>query len=142
VDVVYYAGQQGAYASLAPLHLMIATSDSRNQNMAGFETLFYEASHALAGAVEEAVDRECRRLQKPIPRDLWHAVLLYTTGDRIRWLQERAKALSESSSPGDGNSLRDRGWGDYEPLLERYWVPYLNGQIDLDTAVAHLINAI
>ncbi|PYU21858.1 MAG: hypothetical protein DMG30_16520 [Acidobacteria bacterium] len=146
VDVVYYAGQQGAYASLAPLHLMIATSDSRNQNMTGFETLFYEASHALARGVEEAVERECRRLQKPIPRDLWHALLLYTTGERIRWasltIQARAKALSKSSSPGDGNSLSDRGWGDYEPLLERYWEPYLNGQIDLDTAVAHLINAI
>jgi hypothetical protein len=146
VDVVYYAGQQGAYASLAPVHLMIATADSRNQNMTGFETLFYEASHALAGGVEEAIERECRRLQKPIPRDLWHALLLYTTGERIgrtsSSAQARANAASKSLSAANENSLHDRGWGDYEPLLERYWRPYLDGHIDLDTAVAHLINAI
>jgi hypothetical protein len=146
VDAVYYAGQQGAYTSLAPLHLTIATSDSHNQNMTGFEMLFYEASHTLAGGVEEAIERECRRLQKPIPRDLWHALLLYTATERIErtspGAQARANAASKSASPGKGNGLYDHGWGDYEPLLERYWQPYLNGQIDLDTAVAHLINAI
>jgi hypothetical protein len=146
VDVVYYAGQQGAYASLAPLHLVIATTDSRNQNMTGFETLFYEASHTLAAGLEEAIERECRRLQKPIPRDLWHALLLYTVGGRIARTassaQTRASAASKSLSPANENNLYGRGWGDYEPLLERYWQPYLHGQIDLDTAVAHLINAI
>jgi hypothetical protein len=85
-------------------------------------------------------------LQKPIPRDLWHALLLYTTGERIErtssGAQARVNAASKSASPGKGNSLYDRGWGGYELLLERYWQPYLDGQIDLDTAVAHLINAI
>lgn len=146
VDVVYYAGPRGAYTSLAPLHLMIASSHSRNQNISGFETLFYEASHVLGKGVEEAIDRECRRLQKPIPRDLWNALLLYTTGGRIGLTpsrpQEEATAVSKSSSFGDGNSLYDRGWGDYEPLLQRYWQPYLDGQVDIDTAVARLINAI
>ena len=146
VDVVLYAGPQGAYTSLAPLHLTIATSDSRNQNLSGFETLFYEASHVLARGVQEAIDRECRRLQKPIPRDLWHALLLYTTGERIGGtpssVQARVNARSKRSSPANANSLSDRGWGDYEPLLERYWQPYLDGQIDLDTAIAHLINDI
>jgi hypothetical protein len=146
VDVVYYAGPQGAYTSLAPLHLTIATSDSRNQNMNGFETLFYEASHVLARGVQESIDRECRRLQKPIPRDLWHALLLYTTGERIGGApsipQAKANVAPKRLSPGNGNSLYDRGWGDYEPLLERYWQPYLNGRIDLDTAIARLINDI
>ena len=148
VDVVYYAGPQGAYASLAPLHVVTATSDSRNQNMTGFETLFYEASHTLAGGVEKAIERECRRLQKPIPRDLWHALLLYTTEKRIARLAPgasagaRPNAGSKSLLPGSGNALADRGWRDYELLLEQYWQPYLDGHVELDTAVAHLINAI
>lgn len=145
VDVVYYAGQQGAYTSLGPLHLTIAASDGRNQNMAGFEALFYEASHVLAGGVEEAIERECRRLQKPIPRDLWNALLLYTTRERIgRYLRAQAATNAASTSwlRGDANRLDDRGWGDYELPLELYWQPYLNGQIDLDTAIAHLINSI
>jgi len=146
VDVVYYAGPQGAYASLAPPHLTIATALSRNQNTTGFETLFYESSHTVGGAVEQAIERECRRLQKPIPRDLWNAVLLYTTRDRIgrpgSGSQPRADAVSRSLQRGNGNNLRDRGWGDYQPLLEQYWQPYLDGRIEMDTAVAHLINAI
>jgi hypothetical protein len=146
VDVVYYAGPQGAYASLAPAHLMMATADTRNQNITGFETLFYEASHTVGGVVEQAIERECRRLQKPIPRDLWNAVLLYTTTERIgragSGTQAGADAAVRSFRPGNGNKLRDRGWGDYQVLLEQYWQPYLDGRIDLDTAIAHLINAI
>ncbi len=146
VDVVYYAGQQGAYTSLAPLHLMIATSDSRNDRMTGFESLFYEASHALGGSVEQAIERECRRLQKPIPRDLWHALLVYTTGERIGSAslnsQARINAASKSPAQRNRNNLYDRGWGHYQPLLERYWQPYLDGKVDMDTAVAHLVNAI
>jgi hypothetical protein len=146
VDVVYYAGQQGAYTSLAPVHLTIAISDSRNENIGGFQTLFYEASHTLAGGVVEAIERECRRLQKPIPRDLWHALLLYTAAERIGRTSSsapaRRNAASNAASPENGNRLTNRGWDDYELPLERYWQPYLNGQIDLDTAIAHLINAI
>jgi hypothetical protein len=144
VDVVYYAGQQGAYTSLAPVHLTMATSDSRNQSTSGFETLFYEASHTLAGGIVEAIERECRRLQKPIPRDLWHALLLYTVTQRIGGTQSSARErnAASKSAPPNGNRLNDRGWGDYELPLERYWQPYLNGQIDQDTAIAHLINSI
>jgi hypothetical protein len=146
VDVVNYAGPQGAYTSLAPLHLTVATSDSRNQNLNGFETLFYEASHVLARGVQEAIDAECRRLQKPIPRDLWHAVLLYTTLERIgrtsAGAQTKANAATKRLPRGNGNSLYDRGWGDYEPLLESFWQPYLNGRIEMETAIAQLIDAI
>jgi len=145
VDVVYYAGPQGAYTSLAPVHLTIATSDSRNQNMSGFETLFYEASHTLAGGVVEAIERECRRLQKPIPRDLWHALLLYTAGERIGRTASSARERNPAtkSAPAENvKRLDDRGWGDYELPLEQYWQPYLNGQVDQDTAIARLINAI
>jgi len=48
----------------------------------GFEVLFHEGSHALAGAVNEAIAREFRTRDKPIPRDLWHA-LLFTP--RVNW---------------------------------------------------------
>ena len=146
VDVVYYAGPQGAYTSLAPLHLMIASSDTRNQSVGGFETLFYEASHVIGKGVEESIDRECRRLQKPIPRDLWNALLFYTTIERMGRTsasrQAGANAASKSASFRNANSLYVRGWGDYEPLLQRFWQPYLDGQADMNTAVARLINAI
>jgi len=146
VDVVYYASQQGAYTSLGPLHVTVASADDRNRDLTGLQTLFYQASHVLAGGVEQAIERESRRLQKPIPRDLWNAVLLYTTAERTARvrssMQTAPDAALKSAAQTDGNVLKERGWGVYDLLLRRYWQPYLEGHVDMDTAVAHLINAI
>ncbi len=84
VDVVGFAGGEGAYTSVAPVHLMISSQDSRNEGMAGFETLFYEASHVIAGGIAYTIGQECRRLEKPIPRNLWNALLLFTAREVMR----------------------------------------------------------
>ena len=81
VDVSWYAGPDGAYASLDPVHLTIASHDPRNQGVPGFELLFQEASYAVAEGVDQAITRQCRQLSKPIPRDLFPSLLLYTTAN-------------------------------------------------------------
>jgi len=134
VDVVAFAGADGAYTSVAPSHLMISSQDGRNAGMAGFQTLFYEASHVIAGGIEDAIGRECRRLEKPIPRDLWNALLLFTANEVMR-----------HSWPGaapDSSALAERGWAIYAPLLEEDWQAYLNGRVDMDAAIAHMVRTI
>ncbi len=144
VDVVIYGGPFGAYTTLDPVHLTISSSDLRNQGPAALEVLFHEASHTLAGAVRDAIVRECRARGKPIPRDLWHALLFYTTGEMVK----RALSAPEGSVGGSvGNytpyayrhGLYARGWSDYQRGLERYWQPYLDGKTEFDTAVARLV---
>ena len=49
VDVVWYGGPYGAYTTLNPTHVTISSHDARNQGIYGFEVLFHESSHALAG---------------------------------------------------------------------------------------------
>ena len=78
MDVVGYAGPQGAYTSLLPLHIVISSHDPRNQDLPAFEVLFREASTSLAGGLNEAIAAQCRRLDIPIPRDLWQAMLSNT----------------------------------------------------------------
>ena len=78
-----------------PAHITIASHDSRNQGLAAFEMLFHEASHTLADGLNEAIARHCRDLGKPIPRDLWHALLFYTTGELVR--REVAKSPAPAS---------------------------------------------
>ncbi len=147
VDVVFYGGPFGAYTTLDPVHLIIASSDARNQGPAGLEVLFHEASHALSGAVREAIVRECRARSKPIPRDLWHALLFYTTGEIVKRALGAPRAPS-ASSPGGYTpyayrfGLYARGWSHYQRLLERFWQPYLDGQVEFDTAVARLVSAL
>lgn len=147
VDVVFYGGPFGAYTSLDPAHLTISSFDPRNQGYAALEVLFHEASHTLAGAVRDAIVRECRARSKPIPRDLWHALLFYTTGEIVK----RALNVPDSSAePNPGNytpyayryGLYARGWNHYQRALERYWQPYLDGKADFDAAVARVVSAL
>ena len=103
VDVVWYAGPEGSYTTLSPPHITIASHDSRNQGLAAFEMLFHEASHTLADGVNEAIARHCRDLGKPIPRDLWHALLFYTTGELVR------REVARSPAPLTGGDARRLG---------------------------------
>ncbi len=97
VEVSAYANWAGAYTSLDPLRVTIASTDPRNQDLAGFEILFHESSHGLAGPVQEAIIRECRQRGKAIPRDLWHALVFYTTGAVVKSMMTQ-----QENNPGDG----------------------------------------
>jgi len=144
VDAVFYAGPQGAYASLEPVHLVLASQDRRNQGVNGLAMLFFQASHALAGDLEEAIARECHRLEKPIPRDLWDALLSYTTvmalNRTVESLQTRGKVPAIRALSVDGrNGIYD--WQNYELLIDAYWKPHLDGNVDQDRTVLRMVNA-
>lgn len=158
VDVARFANATGAYTTLEPLRVTIASGDSRNQGTEALEVLFHEASHGIAEGVEEAIARECRQRDKAIPRDLWHALIFYTTGEVIRPVME---GHAESARPGDATGsgghgegderytpyaqregLYRRGWQQYFELLKRYWQPYLEGQVTFDNAIAHMVSAL
>lgn len=150
VDVVSYGGPFGAYTTLDPIHITLSSADPRDEGLAGFEILFHESSHALAGSVEDGIERECRQREIPVPRDLWHALLFYTTGEIVKRAfshaaRQKTFAANETSRYmpyATRNGLYDRGWQNYERLLEAYWQPYLDGKTDFDHAltavVAHL----
>jgi hypothetical protein len=148
VDVTSWASSTGAYTTLDPLRVTVSASDARNQGAEALEVLFHEASHGIADAVEDAIFRECRQHEKPIPRDLWHALLFYTTGELIRPLA----VDPASSTPGSASSgyvpyavregLYKRGWENYLRILTEYWQPYLDGRVDFSDAIAHMVSAL
>ena len=172
VDVSAVANAAGAYTTLDPLRVTIASTDPRNQGASALEVLFHEASHGIAEPVEQAIARECRQRDKPIPRDLWHALIFYTTGEVIKPVMEEEADAPENSAAqndaraagsstigaGEGNSrypqdseytpyakregLYQRGWENYLSLLTRYWQPYLQGRTTYDDAIAHMVSAL
>jgi len=151
VDVVWYGGPYGAYTSLGPTHVTLSSHDARNQAIYGFEVLFHEASHALAGAVNEAIAREFRTRDKPIPRDLWHALLFYTTGELVRRdlaYGTMTLAALQGTDPSSYQPYAARfglysgGWDRFRGMLDLYWRPYLDGKVTFDTAVARLAAAL
>jgi hypothetical protein len=151
VDVSVYANWAGAYTTLDPLRVTISSLDPRNQDTAALEVLFHEASHGIAEPVEQAIVRECRQRDKAIPRDLWHALVSYTTGELIRTAMtaDNSPAPPDDPIPGGGASpyairegLYARGWDDYLPLLTRFWQPYLDGHASFDDAIARMVSSL
>jgi hypothetical protein len=167
VDVSAVANAAGAYTTLDPLRVTIASTDPRNQGAAALEVLFHEASHGIATPVELAIARECRQRDKPIPRDLWHALIFYTTGEVIKPLIDTESDASNDGTfpsrsggtnpPQDGTrssedaqytpyakreGLYQRGWENYLQMLTRYWQPYLEGRVTFDDAIAHMVSAL
>ena len=164
VDVTSFASSTGAYTTLDPLRVTVSSTDNRNQGAEALEVLFHEASHGIADVVQDAIFRECRQRDKPIPRDLWHALLFYTTGEVIRPIA--AAGASSSASPGSSSlsdpsagspsvaaspgyvpyavreGLYKRGWENYLRILTQYWQPYLEGRVDFSDAVAHMVSAL
>jgi hypothetical protein len=147
VDVVWYGGPFGAYTSLDPIHVTISSHDPRNRGVYGFEVLFHESSHALAGAVTAAIAHNFRERDKPIPRDFWHALLFYTTGEIVRRDVEYG-TMSFTFEQSNGPSaylpyaarfgLYSGSWEHFRGLLDLYWLPYLDGKVSFDTAMARL----
>jgi len=149
VDVVFYGGPFGAYTSLEPTHITVSSSDPRNQGMSAFEILFHESSHALATSVQDGITKACHARGIPIPRDLWHALLFYTTGELVRRAAVQGELRAAGSAPSSAvapytpyakrNGLYSRGWQDYERVLEGYWQPYLDGKADFDHAISAVV---
>jgi len=166
VDVCAYANAAGAYTTIDPLRVTIASTDPRNQGAEAFEVLFHEASHSIALPVQAAINRECKQRDKPIPRNLWHALIFYTTGEVLRPIMKGQPEPAKGSAEKGGDAqkpasqtappappkpnlvpyeLRDiltqRGWEEYHLLLVLYWQPYLDGKVSFEDAIAHLISA-
>ncbi len=149
VDVSAYANWAGAYTTVDPLRVTISSTDPRNQGSAALEVLFHEASHGIAEPVQATIARECRQRDKPIPRDLWHALIFYTTGEVIRPVMTSQGQENSGETPGGGytpyavrEGLYKRGWDDYLKLLVRFWQPYLDGKSTFDDAIARMVSAL
>lgn len=158
VDVVNYAGPLGAYTTFGvtspfhnearTMHITVSSRDPRNLGTdpaAGFDVLFYEASHGVADTVNQAIEETCREEGKLIPRDLYHAMLFYTTGEIVK----RETSIGPGNTPDSYQQNYDsrsillvRGWSDYAPILNSYWQPYLDGRVSFVDAVQNMVSSL
>jgi hypothetical protein len=155
VEVCAFATASGAFTTLSPLRVTISSTEARNQAPESLEVLFHEASHGIALPVEDAIARECRQRDKPIPRDLWHALIFYTTNEVLSPVLEESGPDPQSGEPIPAKQARlssvppnlrekftQRGWEEYIRLLDVYWQPYLDGKVRFEDAIAHLVSAV
>jgi len=142
VDVVETVDWSGANTILRDAgsgHILISIE---NPGRGALEVVFHEASHILMGRsapVQQALESAARAAGFPMPGDLWHVVLFYTTGEAVR------RVLDGGGQPAYTPMLYeifDRGWGGYRKPLETAWRPYLDGGRTLSEAAAFLIAAL
>lgn len=140
VDVVRAGKSQGAYTSNNPRpHIVVASGDSSYDGWSGTEMLFHESSHALFQNVRLAVDSAAKAANKQ-PRDLWHVVLFYITGEVTR--QQLAKNGIEYQPYLYATGLFDRAWPVFREPVERHVRPFVERQVTLDRMAAELAQAL
>ena len=142
VDVVGYVGFPSGNTFIDPNHTIISSTDPVNAGNAAVEMVFHEASHALLGPnlgpVWQALQKASEAVEmQQRPRDLWHALLFYTTGKAVAVRFAETGVTYVPFVYGGG--LFDRVWMDFRAPLERNWQPYLDGRADLDTAAGGLM---
>lgn len=141
VDVTIAANWAGGYTTIRPAHITISSGDVRNQEYSGLEILFHEASHGLVDRVFTGIAAAARKLNKPAPATLWHAVLFFTTGEIVR--RDLAKAGVFDYTPyAYAHGLYDGGWREFRRALEEQWKPYLDGKTEFDTALSNTVAAV
>jgi hypothetical protein len=119
---------------LYPTHITVSSANLANSGPAALEILFHEASHQLVRDVREALSRQAQSQAIKLRReDLWHVVLFYTTGTLVE------RRLQGYSMYAVKNGLFDRAWPGALDILNQDWKPYIEGQVDMDSAVRRLV---
>lgn len=146
VDAVGYVNFSGANTIVNPDHVLMSSADPSFRGWSALEMILHESSHTLLsprrGAATEALAAASREagLDRP-PRNLWHAILFYTTGRLTQWhLADHGVPDYEPYLYREG--VLDRAWPEFREPLEEAWEPYLEGRVTMEEAARELIAAL
>ena len=86
----------------------------------------------------KAINEECAAQKVRAPRNLWHALIFYTTGELVR---------RELGMAGDAHympyayrfDVYAKGMDKDRAALERDWQPWLDGKVPFEDALRNLV---
>ena len=139
VDVVRAGKSQGAYTSVGPTHIVVASGDGSYDQWASTEMLFHESSHALISRVQQAVNAALASSNKR-GSDLWHVVLFYIAGEVTR--RQLAKDGIEYKPYLYATGLFERAWPRFRAPIETHAQAYIDGKTTLEQMAANLAAAV
>ncbi|MBZ5536734.1 MAG: hypothetical protein LAO31_12330 [Acidobacteriia bacterium] len=141
-----FAGPYGAYTITGRSGGVITTMSCRDpgyQGLRALEMLLHESSHAVVnpnrGTVAAAITTAVKARGLDAPHELWHAILFATSSELTR------RVLAERGVAGyvpTSEDLFTRAWPKYREPIEKYWIPYLNGQGTLEEAIDKVVASI
>jgi hypothetical protein len=142
VDAVGESGGNPAFtqapaSSRFAAHIHANVGDFRNTGSAPLELMFLEASHvaAVGGHVARLVEEACERQKLAVPPDLWHFMIMFTTGEVARRELERSGSFGYVPYVYRYNQLPPAVLS----AFEQQWLPYLDGKISFEKALSALV---
>ena len=141
VDAVGETGPNSGFTHEPPsgfaAHILASVGSMRNTGDAPLELMFHEASHvaAIGGRITKMIAEECARQNLSVPPDLWHYMIMFTTGEVTR------RELERTGSPGYMPYVYrfDQLPPAVLSAFERHWLPYLDGKTPLQQALHDLV---
>jgi hypothetical protein len=145
VDVTPAAGPFGAYTTIQSglVHTTISSRDPGYQGFAALEMLMHETSHAIVGPANGIIGPEINAyaIEKRllVPRQLWHAILFYTSGELTRRALE-ARGVQYVPYAQKQN-MYDRAFFGLKQPLETFWRSHIEGTMPRPAAIQHIVDA-
>jgi len=140
VDAVAYANWSGAYTY--DQHITVASVNKDYQGDSALEMIFHESSHALDTKLFDELQAEFAAKHADMPRDLFHVVIFFTAGVLA---QQELKKTDPDYTPYAyrlGIYKRVPEWGEDEAILQRTWLPYLEGAKPRKEAIQELAQGV
>lgn len=142
VDVSAYSHRVGAYTTVEPNHIVIASSDPDLKDYHSLEILVHEVSHVneLEGPLSAMLARGFAKSNATPPDNLWHTMIFYTVGEITNEALQSAGLPTIVPYPErTGMYRRLPAWDRYRQALDRSWKDYLAGRLDRDAAIDRLV---
>ena len=141
VDVVGETGNSSAFThgGLAGFaaHIQASAGSLRNTGDAPLELLFHESCHAesIEDRIQKMIEDESARQNVKAPENLWHEMIMFTTGEiaRQELARTRSKGYVPYASKYDQLSPVERA------AFEGDWLLYLGGKETIGKALHDLI---
>lgn len=134
VEVSYYVTGNSAYTSLNPTLITVSSGSQRNQGPALLENIFHEGGHALIQKAFAEITKAEKSQKKELKyRDVWHALMFYTTGELVR------KQVPELEPYAMKYGLWEDNWPQVLPMMEKDWKPFLEGKGAFKDGIRQLV---
>ena len=132
-----YTHWAGAYTTSNPNHIVISSTRKGYKGPRGLEMVFHESSHLMLeaeeGLIPETIAKNCAARGVPVPKNLWHAILFYTSGELTRRILEKRGLTHELFM------IRNGVFEDYHQVLSAHWPGYMDGRNDIATVIDAII---
>jgi hypothetical protein len=136
VEVAPYCDEYGAAtpAEHEGRYLTVVSStDPGYQQFHALEMMFHEPMHHFDDAIQREISQAANGGKTP--RNLSHALLFYTSGEVTRrTLAKRGVVYTTIAS-----EVAARAWPGLVPLLEKHWLPVIEGKVSRAEALRELV---